>query len=176
MEVGEGRQGEVLLSKGHFKVLEHAVRPSGTKPKQVIGADCLLCVGHLTLVAEFAEAALVEWTLLSATVRSWNNVPVDTVCPFLTVAILKVKSASGNFVFLVAVEVFAVGALLALVAEPVNADDLSMFGGVGLSVLRLVHRDQLVETQITGLSPFHCVSEKRGSRKRSKLNIRLFKI
>jgi len=107
-----------------FDVLLQTTRSFGTETYQVVNTDLLLDVGHLTLLAQLAEAEIEIGTVLSASVTRWDHVPIHALLSLLTVPIGKEIPTSRHFILLISVQVLAILAFFALGFQPVDAHDL----------------------------------------------------
>ena len=118
-----------------------------TKAEHIVRADRLLHVRHGTVHgAELAEAIVEVGTILLSPITLRGLVPVDALLALQTVSLLLEIAAHGDLLLLVDVKILTVLAALALTLEPVNANYLLVLGLICLQIVRLIDRDQLVET------------------------------
>ena len=118
---------------------------SGAEAIQVVRAYLLLHVGHLALLAQFAEPEVKIRAIFCAAISGWNYVSVNAFVAFLAMAILQKEAAGRNSVFLILVQVLAVAAFLALPFEPVDANNLLVLRLVNLAFLAFVQSYDLVK-------------------------------
>lgn len=141
-EISQSYETKLVMFDQRLDVLLVAPWTKRAKAKRKILANLALSVTHWTIVwSHFAEALVIKRTIFLSTVTCRSFVSIDALLAFETEAFSWEVSTHGDFIFKVAMQIWTLLATLALLLQPVNADNFFDFWVVGFQAVRLVQGD-----------------------------------